>query len=34
LPELPGKSLRRAVDNVSAQARALFSAMDAVMSGI
>jgi len=31
---LPAKSLQRAVDNVSAQASALVSAMDAVMSGI
>jgi toxin CcdB len=31
---LPAKNLRRAVDNVSAQASALVCAMDAVMSGI
>jgi len=30
---LPAKTLRRAVDNVSAQASASVSAMDAVMSG-
>ena len=31
---LPAKNLRRAVDNVSAQASALVSAMGVVMSGI
>ncbi len=31
---LPAKALRRPVDNVTAQASALVSAMDAVMSGI
>jgi toxin CcdB len=31
---LPAKSLRRPVDNVVAQASALVSAMDAVLSGI
>ena len=30
---LPAKTLRRAVDNVSAQASALVSAVDSVMSG-
>lgn len=31
---LPAKGLRRAVDNVAAQASALVSAMDTVLSGI
>lgn len=31
---LPAKDLRRSVDNVAAQASALVSAMDAVLSGI
>lgn len=31
---LPAKALRRPVDNVAAQASALVSAMDAVLSGI
>ena len=31
---LPGRLLRRRVDNVAAQASALVSAMDAVLSGI
>ncbi|MCU0919541.1 MAG: CcdB family protein [Burkholderiaceae bacterium] len=31
---LPAKALRRAVDNVAAQAPALVSAIDAVLSGI
>ena len=31
---LPAKALKRPVDNVAAQARALVSALDAVLSGI